>query len=203
MPTGYTAPVEDGTVTDVKDFAAACARAFGAFMHQRDERMDAVLRYPDLDTKFYDEGLVNAKAEISRWQQMSEEDKYKEWSEYAKTQTVQRHKAKATAATKRARYESMLAQVEEVDTPSILENFKNFMVEQLESSIKHDCGNDGFEDRFYGVLSFSEWCDRKAEAVLRDATYYDEQAQKARKRHKESCDFIDTMAATFGFEVEK
>ncbi len=40
MPTGYTAAVQNGTVTRFADFAMNCARAFGALVELRDE-MDA------------------------------------------------------------------------------------------------------------------------------------------------------------------
>lgn len=41
MPTGYTAAVEDGTITEFDDFAWQCARAFGALIMMRDDPMSA------------------------------------------------------------------------------------------------------------------------------------------------------------------
>lgn len=41
MPTGYTHGVQDGTVTEFRDFALICARAFGATILMRDDPMDA------------------------------------------------------------------------------------------------------------------------------------------------------------------
>lgn len=40
MPTGYTAGVKDGTVTDFKAFVMQCARAFGALIDMRDDPSD-------------------------------------------------------------------------------------------------------------------------------------------------------------------
>ena len=37
MPTGYTAGVQDGTVTDFSEFALQCARNFGALVTMRDD----------------------------------------------------------------------------------------------------------------------------------------------------------------------
>lgn len=37
MPTGYTASVQEGKVTEFRDFAMECARAFGALVMMRDE----------------------------------------------------------------------------------------------------------------------------------------------------------------------
>ena len=35
MPTGYTAAVCSGEITEIKDFALSCARAFGALITMR------------------------------------------------------------------------------------------------------------------------------------------------------------------------
>lgn len=203
MPTGYTAPVMDGEITEVKDFARTCARAFGAFIHQRDERGDAPPRMPELDDSFYVKRLAEAKAELARWQGLSEEAKYAEWSEYVREQTVSLHKSMAKSAEKRARYENMLVQVHAIDVPAQLQNFKNFMVEQLEESIKFDCGDGRFERDYYKVLTFPEWCAMHDKSVLRDVTYYDEELRKERQRHAERIEYINLMIETFGFEVEK
>jgi len=204
MPTGYTYPVAEGEVTDVSDFASACARAFGVFVHQRDDSPTAALRYPEApEDSYYVTALADAQDELKRWQASSEEDKYAMWSEYAHKQTVQRHKSKADVAVKRARYESMLAQVHAIDVPSALQSFHNFMVDQLEQSIKHDCGNGNFENEYYRVLSYPEWCDTMNERVLRDVVYYDEQLNNTRKRYEDARRYIDTMAETFGFEVKE
>ena len=45
MATGYTYPVVEGKITEFSEFALGCARAFGAFMHMRDDNSDAPLRY--------------------------------------------------------------------------------------------------------------------------------------------------------------
>lgn len=202
MPTGYTAPVMDGEITDVKDFAAACARDFGVFIHQRDDSMSALLKYPESpDNLYYVRALGSAKAELSRWQHMSEEEKYAEWSEYVKEQTLYLHKSRATSAERRARYENMLIQIHAIDVPSMLQNFKDFMVEQLEESIKFDCGDGKFENDYYRVQSYPEWHDHKNERVLDDVAYYEKKLAKEWDRYNERVKYIDTMAATFGFEV--
>jgi hypothetical protein len=43
MPTGYTAAVADGTITEFPDFAMQCARAFGTLVLMRDEPQDAAI----------------------------------------------------------------------------------------------------------------------------------------------------------------
>ena len=41
MPTGYTAPVQDGKIVTLKDFAWCCARGMGALVTMREAPSDA------------------------------------------------------------------------------------------------------------------------------------------------------------------
>lgn len=205
MPTGYTAPVMDGEITDVKDFAAQCARGFGAFMHQRDESGKVSLRYPEAPgpDSFYHKSLAQAEARRAQWAGMSEEEKYAEWSDYVKKQTLALHESKANHAKIRARYEDMLIQVWSIDVPSKLQKFRDFMVEQLESSIDFDCGDGTFENGYYRVMPYPEWCEKEEAGIARDLSYYSDEVAKERQRYQEQVEYIDLMVETFGFEVEK
>ena len=40
MPTGYTDPILKGKITNFKDYAKLCMRAFGAAIHMRDDSLD-------------------------------------------------------------------------------------------------------------------------------------------------------------------
>lgn len=202
MPTGYTAPVVDGEITEVKDFATECARGIGAFMHQRDSGR-AALRYPKppVDT-YYTTALNEAEAAKARWNSLSEEDKYAEWSKYVIAQTSRLHEAKADKALKRARYERMLAKVHAIDVPAEIESFKNFMVSQLEESIQFDCDGEGFVDRYYEVLDYPRWCDVKSQNVEREVRYYTDQIVKDNERYENQVAYIDLMVETYGIEVE-
>jgi hypothetical protein len=44
MPTGYTCDVQNGKVTELKDYLLDCSRGFGALIHMRDERMDTPIK---------------------------------------------------------------------------------------------------------------------------------------------------------------
>jgi len=63
MPTGYTYPVQDGKITELRDFALLCTRGFGALIMMRDEPMDAPI--PETlgaNTQYHDEALARGKA---------------------------------------------------------------------------------------------------------------------------------------------
>src|SRR5690348_5408929 len=61
MPTGYTAEVAEGKVTDFRTFALRCARAFGATIMQRDD--------PTHDLPKMREESSHHRDELARWQQ--------------------------------------------------------------------------------------------------------------------------------------
>lgn len=204
MPTGYTAEVQSGEITDLKDYAASCARAFGAFMHQRDDSTDAALKYPQPDFDYYESSLKDSIKEQARWSNLSEEEKYAEWSEYYNDALVSRAEAIAKNNEVRARYNRMLSQVEAVQVSSNLQSFKDFMIDQLKSSIGFDCGeDDSFTIKYYTPLEYVQWCDKKKDTADWNVEYYSKELLKAETRYKESVKFIDNMAATFGFEVQK
>ena len=45
MPTGYTASIEDGSITNGKEFLMLCARAFGACIEMRDEPLSVPIPF--------------------------------------------------------------------------------------------------------------------------------------------------------------
>lgn len=65
MPTGYTNRIQNGEITEFKDFALACARAFGALISMRDDALDAPMPAEILpDTKYHDDHIAAATLEI-------------------------------------------------------------------------------------------------------------------------------------------
>ena len=204
MPTGYTAPVQDGTITDVTEFAATCARAFGAFIHQRDDSTKSELRYPESPYgSFYERSLAEAQAEYDRWTNLSEEARYAEWSAYYHEQVKAGIKANAKDDVERARYKAMIAQVESIDVPAELDNFKEFMLEQLHESIRFDCPEDRtFTDDWYRPQPYEKWCADRDERTFTNIGRYKEELDKEWGRYEERCDYIDLMAKTFGFKVK-
>ena len=70
MPTGYTYPVADGTITEFSKFALNCSRAFGVLMHMRDEPIDAPIPDKIEPTSYYknqlDELVVRRRRQLVR-----------------------------------------------------------------------------------------------------------------------------------------
>lgn len=64
MPTGYTAGVADGKVTDFRTFALQCARQFGACIMQRDEATSVLPRHRE-PSVLYEKMLRDAQARLA------------------------------------------------------------------------------------------------------------------------------------------
>jgi hypothetical protein len=140
MPTGYTAAVQDGTITEFKDFAFQCARAFGALVMMRDELLDAPIPEAFQPSDWNAKELEKATAKFVELQAMTPEAcdaaalaDYNAQCESRATSVLKR-------TVQRERYESMLEQAKGWTPPTPdHEEMKAFMVQQLEESIKFDC----------------------------------------------------------------
>lgn len=142
MPTGYTADVADGKVIDFKDFATHCMRAFGACIHMRDEPFDK--KYESrVPSSYYYERFEEAKREFENLEKMSDDDIINEYNKSLKDDIDRNKKYLSEKRIKRKYLEDMLKQVNEWTPPTDDHiKFKEFMVEQLESTIDFDCKED-------------------------------------------------------------
>lgn len=198
MPTGYTAPVADGKITELKDFAATCAREFMPFIHQRDEH-DSPLRMPEpLENSYYERSLEEAKDEQAEWLSFTEEEKYAHWSDYFNRTEKRNNEAIAEKNRVEVRYRDMLAQVQSIDAPGNVQSFKDFLIDQLKESIDFDCKTTYFEAE---PLDYSEWCFSESVSRLSHLERSEKYAREAQERYIAQCKLIEAYADTFGFEV--
>ena len=181
MPTGYTAGVQDGTVTEFREYALACARAFGALIMMRDEPMDK--RIPDafkpdntygkwaeekrgrlrtVEAMTLDEATAKAREEY--------EDAVKSWQERSERRITQRH-----------RYEKMLREATAYVAPSAEhEGFRDFMISQLTESIEFDCRSD--YDTYPVPQDGAEWRTKEIKELRRSIDSNEKQQQKEIER---------------------
>jgi len=175
MPTGYTVHVQDGTITEFKDFAMLCARAFGALVMLRDEPLTSPIPEKlEPHTKYNDERLAAAEARLSELKAMSPEDIRKaalEAHTAAMTAWAERRQERART---RQRYEAMLAEVRQWAPPTAdHKGLKTFMIEQLEESIRFDA-SDRYDEA--PVTPAGEaWLLEEIRKAERDINYHTQQ----------------------------
>lgn len=140
MPTGYTADVADGKVTDFRTFALRCARAFGATIMQRDDPMSEPPKPREVDD-YYTRAVAERKAKIAALDAMTVEEA-NDAAALAYGEALKRHRESIQRNTDtRNRYNAMLAEAMAWEPPTPEHaGLKDFMVEQLTEGRKFDTG---------------------------------------------------------------
>jgi hypothetical protein len=179
MPTGYTAAIKDGI--SFEKFVWTCARAFGALVTMRDDRMDAPIPQAFEPSPHYTEALAKAKGELTRVKAMTTRE-ISAACEADYSTAVKRHGERIAEATAlRDKYTAMLAKVEAWEPPTPEhEAMKTFMAEQIASSIEFDCGT-----KYYTLPAKqtpSEWHAAALAKAEKDIAYYTRNAAEEQER---------------------
>jgi hypothetical protein len=142
MPTGYTAAVADGTVTAFPEFAITCARAFGALIMMRDEPSGTTIPDEFQPSDYSAKQLDAAKARWAALQSVTPEASAAASLAAYNTECESRAEAVLKRTQTRERYEAMLEEAKAWQAPTAdHEGMKAFMIQQLEESIRFDCGD--------------------------------------------------------------
>lgn len=186
MPTGYTADVQSGKVTDFKTFAWQCARAFGALITMRDDPSDARIPEEFKPDDYYLTAVQQAEVRLGRVLAMTPAEcdgaakrEHDEAEKYAADYVAKK-------AQERQRYQAMIEKVEAWKVPSSEHaEMKSFMLEQLRKSIDFDCG-DGYTPAVEPLLSGVDWrhqqIARLTQALDRSRESLREEEERCRKR---------------------
>lgn len=185
MPTGYTADVQDGKVTDLREFTMRCARAFGALITMRDDPADAPIPDEFKPSEFHTQHVQELGDELGNLEALDIEG-------CAKLQDAEIEKRRLFVAEYREknrivrqRYEAMLAKVEAWTPPSDEHvELKRFMASQLRESIDFDCGGT-YEPKVPSAKDPAVWRSEKV-AMLKDARQRAVQSLEEDKARAES-----------------
>lgn len=139
MPTGYTDKIAKGIT--FREFAMDCARAFGACVTLRDSPGGGEL-IPEVfePSDYHEKALVQARRRLIEVRAMTSEQiaAAAEAARLEHMRAEERRREERSAL--RSKYEAMLHHVQTWSPPSTEHHpLKNFMVEQIEGSIKFDC----------------------------------------------------------------
>lgn len=178
MPTGYTEPVRSGEVTEFRDFAMQCARAFGALIMMRDEPSDAKIPEQfEPSTDYYDRELAEAQKTLIQIEGLTAAECQKRASEAHNQAVLAWEERREKRAGDRARYEAMLAKVRAWEPPSPDHvKFKEFMESQLTESIDFDC-SDKWDD-YPKFQDGDDWRAATIKEARRKVEYHKEERRK-------------------------
>jgi hypothetical protein len=179
MPTGYTADIAKGITFE--QYALNCARAFGALILMRDDPSSTPIPERFEPSDYHIKAMASAKEDLARYDAMSRDDANAAAVEDYLAE-VDRHEKRITEATElRNKYNAMLAQVVQWQPPTADHvKYKEFMIEQLRSSIDFDCNTDYYTkpERLTG----SEWLAQRITKARESVAYHErEHAQEVER----------------------
>lgn len=196
MPTGYTAPVQDGKITSAAEFLRNCIPAFD----MPSGRGGAPIAPIAPDTKYHDDAIASARARLREVKAWTDDDAARQ-AEAAYQRDVRRM---ADTAAKRlevqARYEAVLAGVRAWAPPTPLhEEFHAFAIKQLVDSIEWDCSMSHWPEpqRRTG----EEWRVECIADAERDIEYHTQEREKAIERTEQRNAWLTAILDTLPQEA--
>ena len=192
MPTGYTAPVADGTVTKFPEFAMRCARAFGALVEMRDEAMGAPIPEKLPVSSYHQTAANESRDRLKELRAMSEATANKRAAAlFLQSMDEYERSKKERIATVR-RYNDMLNRVRAWRPPSKdHQGLKEFMVEQLTESLRYE----GLPDESWKPKhqTGAAWLEEELDRTLKNIAYHEEQHAQDVKRAAERTEWVQQL----------
>ena len=181
MPTGYTSDLYEGKDIAFPDFVMKCARAFGALIEMRDDPMDATIPDKFEASSYHTDQLEKAVADVARIKAWDDTEADSQ-SQLAYDRAQREYEGLlAGKAAMRERYETMLAQVKAWTPPtSEHRDLKDFMVKQLEESIRYDCSTDYLP--VPECLTGAAYKEQQLHSARRNVTYHTKHVEDDKKR---------------------
>lgn len=205
MPTGYTADIGKGL--SFQQFAANCSEAFGEsrlldisakdILDVNGEVcFDATKFLGKNNTSYYIGRIAELKKELEQISSLSIEEytnfvssKLKEDKKEAKAQMK-----KEMALEKK--YKEMLKKVKEWTPPTNDHiGFKKFMIEQIESSIKFDCGHEFYKDKLNANMptDLEEHKKNAVDRIKEWIVYMEDSIEKENKIFNGAVEWVDAL----------
>lgn len=138
MPTGYTAAVIDGEITELNEFILSCSRAFDIRFKENMDGDTKILPSREIPDR-YEREVEEARKELEEARNLSDSEAYELAKQDFAEQCRHWDEHKKQKAENLDRLQYMLDQVKQWIPPtSQHEGIKNFMIQQLEDTIEHD-----------------------------------------------------------------
>ena len=194
MPTGYTQCILSDDEVTFEKFARGCARAMGAFSHQRDDDQGTKLRVPKKDS-YYTDYLEEVEEKAKKYEAWSDED----WTIY--TDKINKDSLRCFDSTRVTyrdelyKYNKMLEKVNDWKPPTDeYIGFKDFMITQIKDSIKFDCHKPELPD----VRTVQDCREQVIERVARDLKFYGKKVRDEEERYNKNVKFITVLFESIG-----
>ena len=203
MASGYTQEVLSGNVNTLKEFAAVCAKGFGATSHQQDENLSTPLKEAVVG-KEHKKSIRALKSTLKKFNAITDEQLYED--ELNALKTSKEHYLGKVDLMKEAKKKcSALLLDAQLWTPPTEnhEVVKEMMVEHLKSTIEFDCDLDSVNQLIEDIDNKMESIDvesirtKQVEAIEGQIDFH-EQSHKVDEDHvKQSNEWVSQLMNSF------
>lgn len=208
MPTGYTYAI--GEDISFEDFVLKCGMAFGACIHQRDSndefpRLDDGKFRGSTDGGYHVTAYNEAREQLAKLNAMGNAERIEFGQKAQEEEIATYQKLLNEKVVLKAKYEAMLARVYAWTPPTPdHNNLKQFMIDQITDSIKHDC------DVAYYIDELAKAGQKKPyqfyEAAIKSAEwnieYHSKQKETGRKIDENSNRWILSLYESLGVDYK-
>lgn len=181
MPTGYTAILLEKDDVTFKEFVLRCARGMGACLEMRDEPLDVPPPRSVEVSSYYLDVEKQARKDLADLNALTQEERVQKHQEFLNRRLEGEAKHNLLLEENNAKFLSMIEKVKAWVPPSPdHENFKKFMLEQLEISLwkKFDSWVD--IERNFASKDCEGW-------FIQQRVELQRRVSSSEKAHKEEC----------------
>ena len=198
MPTGYTAGILDGKVNTFEEFATVCTRAFGATIHMRDNPMDSPYE-PRTPSDYHTNSIQSKRERLEEIESMSDEKIVEDFNTQL-GEDLKYHQTKMEEDKRNLeKLNSMLESAKSWVPPTEdHQPYRNFMIEQIESTIKVDGDPSYHVNKMVGIkkqmeegINPKEYREETIQEIKSQISYHETEYQKELVRCKDSNDWMD------------
>lgn len=186
MPTGYTAQIEDGKITNAKDFLLLCTRAFGVAIDLKDEPLSTPTPMEFEPDEYYKINLQRREQELEESKQMTIDEfiEREKHSMQRSAEFAREHIKEMKSANKR--YLRIREVISKWNPPTTShEGLKEFALEQIDKSIYSEdyfSWSEKIIEHSNTVRSQEEWNDLFDEYIKAA----EEDVKRAKKRYDDA-----------------
>ncbi len=192
MPTGNTSCIRDGV--SFNQFVLGCARSFGACITLRDEPMSTPIPKMFKPSAYHKKELQRVKKEIDALDRTTLRQAEKKAVIDYRKEVKSNQKYMDENSELKEKYVDMLNQIKAWKSPSKDHNeFKKFMIQQIETSIGFDCDNSYYTDNPPILFSGKEWINKKRKDLLWSLNYHTKEDMEERQRVAHRNDWINKL----------
>lgn len=193
MPTGYTAIIGEGA--DFKRFVWSCARGMGALIDMRDMPSDAPIPDRFEVSSYHPERIVELEAKLVELDATDMVEFKRKIDEKYTIEVANAAERRGRDAELLAKYEAMLAKVEAWTPPTEDHNeFKEFMIQQIQSSIDFDCNSRyDYSPKPPDCSPIAVLFVERRQSILKEIEYHKTKHQEELQRNEERNQWVKAL----------